>query len=169
MPAGAACPPAQVATGAQLLQAAAAGAQQVGDGAQQVGAGAGAQTGAAGAQQLGAGAPQDATTGAQQPRCLTRRTFTRRPQPSSQLLQPPQLLTTGAAQPQPELRENKPASADVAARSSTAAAVTIPRTIFISSEKHRVRISFEPPRNPSQGICRCEPFPMVSSGMSRRC
>lgn len=124
-PVGAAQPQA-VGAGAQQVGA---GAQQVGAGAQQVGAGA-AQTGAAGAQQLGAGAGAQQDGAASQHRLrLTLRTFTLRVlQQELQELSPQPETTTGAAQPL--LRENKPASTDVAAMSSATAAKAIPRTII---------------------------------------
>lgn len=122
---------ATAAAGAQAPQAAGAGAQQVARGAQQVGAGA-AQTGAGAAQVVTTGAQHDGATGAQQSRRLVLRNLTLRT--GAQLSQPPQPETTtgaGAAQPPHEFpRENKPASAEVAASSNAAVAITNPRTII---------------------------------------
>jgi len=64
---------------------------------------------------------------------LTLRTFTLRveQQLSHELLPQPE-TTTGVAHPPQLLRENKPASAEVAAMSNAAVAITNPRTIIIS-------------------------------------
>lgn len=146
---------ATAAGAAQLAgaQATGAGAQQVARGAQQVGAGA-AQTGAAGAQQLGAGAAQPhAGAALQQPRCLTLRYFTR----GAQVLQPPQLETAGAPQPQLFFRENRPASTVVAAISNATVAITNPRTIIISLQKTPRSICKTVPKKSSPGGCHIIP------------
>lgn len=132
------------AAGAQDPQRAGAGAQHFGAGAQHEGAGAqqdgagAAHTGAgAGAQQVGAGAgAQQDGAAVQQLLCLTLRIFTFFVE--QQELHPPQLeTTTGAAHPpQPLLRENRPASAELTAANNAKAAATKPRTIVISLVQH---------------------------------